>query len=343
MIRKKLQHLGEFELIERIKQLLPTTTKKNLIVGIGDDCAVLEKSGDDVYVVSIDMQVEGTHFLKETFNSKQIGQKTASVNLSDVAAMGATPAFAFLSFGFPKSTDLNWVDELMNGVIEQLSSFDTMVAGGNLSQTEKVVLDIAIIGIGKKSQLLLRSGAQVGDEIYVSNYTGLSSLGFELSKFNQPIPQEFLSFISNHTNPTPRIQLGQALSQSGLVTACIDCSDGLIADLIHLCTASQVGCVLVEDFLPLSPHFLDAVEFLHQHSIKKQTAREFQLNGGEDYELIFTAKPTFYTIKQSIERESDVRLHRIGKITADSDDFTLHNSYGGDEPLQSKGWDHFLA
>lgn len=342
-MQPSIQSFGEFQLIERLKFFFPTLTNDIVLVGRGDDCAVIQKSGDTVYVVTVDMLAEGTHFLFEEKNGKRVGRKAASVNLSDLASMGATPTVAFLSLGLPKELPLSWFDHLMEGLQEKFQPYQVLLAGGNFSRSEKIIIDITMIGIADKNHLLLRSRACVNDEIYITGYPGCSKLGLELFRTHQPFPEDLTELFTLHFDPTPQVELGHFLAHHPLVHSCIDCSDGLVADIIHLCEASKVGCILVEDFLPISPLMERGISFLRQNGVKVSNEKEYVLYGGEDYGLIFTAHPSFYQDKTSIETKFQTNLTRIGKITDELGKYWLHSVYGNNEPLSSKGWDHFLS
>ncbi|MCX7834800.1 MAG: thiamine-phosphate kinase [bacterium] len=341
-MEKTIASIGEFHLIQRLDNFFPNVTNEMVIVGRGDDCAVIQKDKDSVYVATIDMLVEGVHFQFKDTNGTLVGRKAAAVNLSDIAAMGATPNIAFCSFGLPKSLPLQWFDDVLLGLKDKFSQYNVIVAGGNFTQCEKIILDILLMGTANPKNLLYRSGACVNDEIYITGYNGISKLGFQLSSYLEVLPQELKEITITHFEPKPLVEFGKELANYSEIHSCIDCSDGLVSDVIHICEQSQVGCILIQDFLPYSPWLDRGIQFLKQHTSLYENPFDYILYGGEDYNLIFTADPSFHSKKSFLENKFNLKITRIGKITEEVGKYWLHNSYGVNEPLTRKGWDHFL-
>ncbi|HEX9971295.1 MAG TPA: thiamine-phosphate kinase, partial [bacterium] len=230
---KTVADIGEFGLIDRIQKILPKANHKDLVVGIGDDTAVIRIDEHRAMVITCDIQVENQHFRFKNISPFQLGRRAMAVNLSDIAAMGGQPTFALVSLGFPKSFPLSNFDELFRGMKDQLAEFSAQIIGGNLSNTEKdLIIDITLMGEISLIQLLTRSGARHGDRIFVTGKLGESGAGFYvLEEYGKDCPKEFNALVQKHLQPIPRIAAGQRIVQSGFATAMIDVSDGIASDL----------------------------------------------------------------------------------------------------------------
>ena len=306
--------MTEAEIIERLRRLFPA---------IGDDAAVV---GDQV--ITTDMLVEDVDFTRAT-PIEFVARKSVAANVSDLAAMGATPSFAVVALGAPKWLD---IEKFMAEVASAAKKYSLEIVGGDLSRSEKLVVSIAALGRAKRP--LLRSGAKAGDRVFVSRPLGASSAGLQLlesgASLERPdLPYAWREFsaavMSRHLDPEPEIALGIALAGIDAVTACTDISDGLSTDLLHLCDASNVGADIERDRIPRFPDIDRAGPALGID------VRRAVLHGGEEYALLFTASM----------RESDLstRLGRpvyaIGRIVE-----TRGVRLDG-EPLAAGGFDHF--
>lgn len=243
-----LLRMNELARVERIRR---AAGAKNLVRGIGDDCAVYRPRRGEDLVFTIDLLIEDVHFARALFPPEAVGHKALAVSLSDIAAMGATPRFALLSLAVPRGVPDAWVDAFFRGFLRLAKRFDTTLAGGDLSRADKVIADVMVAGAVKHDQALTRDGARPGDVIYVSGRLGK--------------PWQ------THQRPQPRIALGKELA--GRATACMDLSDGLSLDLHRLCLASGAAAAL------------DRVPRARGASLQQA------LHGGEDYELLFTLPP----------------------------------------------------
>ena len=296
--------LGELALIERIRR---GSRGRNpaVRVGIGDDCAVLRVPAGCEMVVTTDLCLEGRHFRRDWHTPESAGHRCLARGLSDVAAMGGKPVAAFLSLALPKGYELAWVDGFMEGFEALAERFEVELAGGDVGEAagEEIVADVMVVGAVEAGKALLRSGARVGDGIYVTGTLGGSAAELEAMRGGRGGwrgPQSF---------PEPRVGVGFGLT--GLATACMDLSDGLSLDLRRLCEASGVGAAIGRGLLPVA----------------EGATLEHALNGGEDYELLFTAAGV-------APGEIDgVRVTRVGEIVA------AEVRMDGVE-LVAAGWEH---
>ena len=333
-----ISRLGEFGLIERIRQILGRQEDGRIVLGIGDDAAAVKLGTDKCLLVTCDTQIEDTHFRRRDISSYELGRRAMAVNLSDIASMGGSPTFALVSLGLPKHLSLTEFDELFKGMRDQLGEFSGIIIGGNLAHTaEKILLDITLLGEVEQDELLTRGGARPGDGIYVTGSLGSSSAGLYVLERFDPIEQAcFRDLVHAHRLPTPRIQEGRQIASAGVATAMIDVSDGLARDLLHLCESSKVGAEVLLDRIPVRSDVRQVAERLGKDPYA------LILGGGEDYELLLTASPD--ASKDRIERiaeASGTPITQIGTILpADSGCWWLDRS-GRRCPLEPAGWDHF--
>jgi thiamine-monophosphate kinase len=298
---------SEAEIIARIAELFPRT---------GDDAAVV---GDQVWTV--DMLVEDVDFTRET-PLRLIARKSLAVSLSDVAAMGARPRFALIACALPEWADAN---ALLDAWSEAAREYDIEIVGGDLSAGEK--LTISITALGETKQPILRSGARVGDRIYVSRPIGGSAAGLQLLQSKADLDampysqREFAgSAIRRHLDPEPEIALG--LKLGGIASACIDISDGLSTDLHHLCDASNAGADIARERIPVFPGLIES----------GLNVRDAVLHGGEEYALLFTSSLRESELSAKVGRP----VYAIGRIVRE------RGVRLDGEPLAARGWDHFV-
>ena len=321
---------GEFELIARYFNRV-TSSRRDVEKGIGDDCALLNVPDKQTLAISTDTLVEGIHFLRD-IHPADLGYKALAVNLSDLAAMGADPAWLTLALTLP-DVDEAWLKAFSDSLFELLDYYDMQLIGGDTTRGPRS-LTLGIHGLVPVGRALRRSGARPGDWIYVTGSLGDSAAGLALLqhrvRITDPVVHEAL--IKRHLRPMPRILQGQALRN--LASAAIDISDGLISDLGHILQASECGARVNLDALPLSP-------ILRDHFAPEQALR-WALSGGEDYELCFTVP--------EINRGAlDVALGRlgvpytcIGQLAPESEGLVLLQD-GQPTTFNLKGFDHFDA
>lgn len=335
---KTVAEIGEFGLIDRIQKILPQIKHPDVLLGIGDDTAVIRYDENRNLLITCDIQVEDQHFRLKNITSYQSGRRAMAVNLSDIAAMGGKPTFALVSLGFPKSFPLSSFDDLFQGMRDQLSDFNAIIIGGNLSNTAaNLIIDITMIGEVPASQFLTRSGARAGDRIFVTGTLGASGAGFYvLEKYGINYPEKFSTMVEAHLQPIPRVKVGQLISQSGIATAMIDISDGIASDLNHICKMSNVGAEIYQTKLPM-PTNINEIE-----SIAGKSELDLALHSGEDYELLFTVKPeTSRSMIELISKETKVSITEIGSILPQEKGYYLIAPSGNQVHIQPKGWDHF--
>ena len=303
--------LGEFELIRRFFHRAGS--------GNGDDCAALQPSPGQQWLVSTDMLVEGRHFLS-TVDPHALGHKALAVNLSDLAACGAAPRAFFLALALPQA-DADWLAAFSRGLFELADAHGIVLAGGD---TTRGPLNLCITVMGESPAPLWRRGARIGDDLWVSGTLGDARLALEAFRGTLQLEREaFQACRTRMERPTPRIALGQALR--GVASSCIDVSDGLLGDLRHVLEASGVGAVLNLDALPRSP-WLAAQDLAVQ--------RRCLLTGGDDYELLFTAAPG------APLPDIGLPLSRIGRIV-EAPGLFLRDAQGHPVAFDGRGFDHF--
>lgn len=271
---------GEFDIIRRyFTGISKRAPRKDVIIAVGDDCAVTQLQPNQRLAITTDTMVENTHFLP-TISAADLAYKSVASNLSDLAAMGAEPAWISLALTLPK-IDHPWLHEFSRSFFDILDYYNVDLIGGDTTKGALLTVTITAQGILSKGKALCRHSAKVGDWIYVSGSIGDSAGGLQLLQQEQravDFARDFL--IRRHLRPIPRVLLGLELSISQLATAAVDISDGFVADLGHILNRSQCGAVINLDCLPLSSQLLSV--------FGRVQAERFALTGGEDYELCFT-------------------------------------------------------
>ena len=304
-------------------------------LGIGDDCALLGvRPGEDV-ALTTDLSIAGRHFRLDWHPPESVGHRALARGLSDLAAMGARPLAAFLSLGLPRELTVKtgrggvWVDRFFDGLFRLAEAHKVPLAGGDLAESPVALADIVLVGAVPAGKALRRSGARAGDRLYVTGRLGGAAAGLaKLAASGRKLREgssrgHIAGALAAHLYPDPRILQGLALRRRGLASAAIDLSDGLSTDLRHLCEESRVGAVLEADKLPLG-----------QGAMLEQA-----LHGGEDYELLFTAKASV-RMPRSI---AGVPITRIGYVTKRRPDNAVILVSRGNSAasLESRGWEHF--
>ncbi len=316
----------EFELIARHF----TRPAGNAVVGIGDDCALVDVSNGMDLAVSVDTMVSGTHFFADV-DPETLGHKALAVNLSDMAAMGALPHWAMLALTLP-GVDHDWLDAFATGFFDLAEEFGVSLIGGDTTRGP-LTLTVTIMGEVPAGAALRRSGARVGNDVWVSGALGDAALAIAHRNGKVVLEEaDYHAAVMRLYEPTPRVGLGQALR--GLATAAIDVSDGLLADLAHVCRLSRVGATVELAALPLS-----AIGAKH---VASEAGRAAVAGGGDDYELCFTANPNSRESIQDLTRMLGVPLTRIGQIRRGKG-VTLVGSDGKPVKLDGRGFDHFAA
>lgn len=320
----------EFDLIQLIRQRTEQA-RDDVHLGIGDDAAVLAVPPGKELVMAIDTLVDGVHFPHGT-SAADIGWKALAVNLSDLAAMGATPAWALLSLTLPAG-DAAFVADFVEGFSELAQPHRLALVGGDTTRGPLSV-SVAVHGLVPQGQALLRGGARVGDAVLVTGTPGDAAAGLHvLQNFPRPgeEPSSQRDYLLQRLNrPTPRLSAGTALR--GQASACVDISDGLVADLAHICTASGVAAELDAALLPRSSALLGLYD--------ETTALRFALSGGDDYELCFTVPASRLSQVQSDLSRLGCGATRIGRIVEGAG-VRVRGLDGAWLTTERAGWEHF--
>ncbi|MGD8164858.1 thiamine-phosphate kinase [Pantoea sp. FN0307] len=321
---------GEFELIARYFNRV-TSSRRDVEKGIGDDCALLNVPEKQTLAISTDTLVEGIHFLRD-IHPADLGYKALAVNLSDLAAMGADPAWLTLALTLP-DVDEAWLKAFSDSLFELLDYYDMQLIGGDTTRGPRS-LTLGIHGLVPAGRALRRSGARPGDWIYVTGSLGDSAAGLALLQHRVRItdPAVHEALIKRHLRPMPRILQGQALRN--LASAAIDISDGLISDLGHILKASECGARVNLDALPLSSVLRDHFE--------PEQVMHWALSGGEDYELCFTVPEINRGALDVALGKLGVPYTCIGQLAPESEGLVLLQD-GKPVMLKLKGFDHFDA
>jgi len=318
--------LNEFEIIEHYFKPKLQDNQQGLELGIGDDAAVIGISQDEELVVSIDTLVEGVHFLKDT-SPQDIANKSLLVNLSDIAAMGASPRWITLSLTLPDNNS-DWLKEFSKQFNSLLADYSLALIGGDLTKGP-LSITIQAHGIVPKGKFLCRGGAKPGDFIYVTGELGAAAYALryleDSDKNLKPTNEE----IQRLNKPEPRIEAGLQLRD--IATSCVDISDGLFSDLKHIVRASKVGAEVKLTYIPYSKSL---------KLLDKELAIELALTGGDDYELCFTA-PSVVSQSDLEKVITETRVSQIGKINELSSKLHLIDDDGKLYKLKSKCYKHF--
>lgn len=325
--KKAGKALGEFELIEKMSANV--SVNDSVILGIGDDAAEICVSKNHNLLVTTDLLVEDVHFRLKHTTAFELGQKSMAVNLSDIAAMGAKPLAAFISVAIPKRINTRFCLDLFKGMNKLAKEFNTAIAGGDTtSSTDKLTINVTLLGEAKRGTSLTRKGANAHDSLWLAGYTGLSRAGFE-SLENKLKASEKLR--KAHKCPAPLVHEGLRLAASGSVTSCIDVSDGLLGDLTHILKASGVAAKIELSNLPVKK---ELETFCRQN---KTDHYDYLLNGGEDYALLFTAKNKNFLKDWPQNLYTPVQIGTIEKGSG----ISLVKENGEIVPALVNGFDHF--
>jgi thiamine-monophosphate kinase len=331
-----IRELGEFGLIEKLKKRTEVSDP-SVIKGIGDDCAVIKISNRRFLLVTCDLLLEGVHFNRTYTDSYHLGKKALVVNLSDIAAMGGIPRFYLVSLGLPPNLPLTFIERLHRGMEEVAREFNLSLIGGNISSSQKILIDLTVLGETKPSEIIYRDGAQTGDAIFVTGTLGNSALGLISLKSGMKEKHRagLKRFREAHLSPYPRVKEGRLIAKHRLATAMIDISDGLISDLRHILKESKKGAEVWVDRIPLSPEFMKFSEVFKGNRI------DLALAGGEDYELLFTVPQDRLKRLNRLSRQLSLPVTMIGKIIGEKDKISLIRDDGKAYPLTREGFRHF--
>lgn len=320
---------GEFGLIERIRAQV--AGRDDILLGIGDDCCASVLPPGEILLTTTDLLLEDVHFRREWTDLFTLGRKCVAVNISDIAAMGGTPQTLSLGLALPAALNPDDFDQLIAGVLAAAREYGAILSGGDTCRSPGgLLISVTVQGSIVPAQLLRRSGARPGDDLYVSGSLGESALALrELLAGRIPVAE----LARRHHQPVARLRLGQELAQRRLATALIDLSDGLLADLGHLLEASRVGARIEAAALPFSPTFRAALA-------AEPNVLDLALAGGEDYELLWSAPPSAAAALATLSTELELPLTRIGTIVAEAGLSVLAPD-GVEIILPKAGYNHF--
>lgn len=344
---KKISDLGEFGLIERIAARVAGAA--GVITGIGDDAAVTAPTPGLQLLTSTDMLLEDVHFRRGWHDPHRLGRKSLAVSISDIAAMGAIPRWALLSLAVPAGLPLDFLDEFTSGFLAMAAEHGVALIGGDTcSSRSGLVISVTIMGEQLPERILRRCGAQPGHDIWVTGTLGDAAMGLNMLEFDSAHSMDSaLSIlrslkgaegndylISRLLDPTPRVSAGLALAESGLVSAMIDISDGLLADFGHIAELSAVGGSIRLDDLPLSPAFRLRAEKLPEFPY------QLAFSGGEDYELCFTAPAENREKIDDCVKKCGVKATPVG-IVSSLPGVVAVGTDGNPFSVPDKGFNHF--
>jgi thiamine-monophosphate kinase len=330
----KVEELGEFGLIDLLTKMTRDAGVDRLgpdqpIIGIGDDAAAW-RGDTSIQLATVDTMIQGVHFSQETTTWKELGWKSIAINLSDIAAMGGVPRYALVALALPEDTSVATVTEIYKGMIEMARQYKLAIIGGNISRAPEISITITVLGSSPENKILQRSTARPGDVIAVTGYPGSAGGGREILAKKLKLKPEMAKYLRDaFLHPIPRINEGQLLVRHGIATA-IDISDGLLADLHHICEASRVSARVYIGRLPIHETLKNSFS---------EKAVELVLAGGEDYELLFTSS---YDIVERVKGEIACPSTIIGEITTGvASQIDLVDAKGNHVEVKKTGWSHF--
>lgn len=294
---------------------------KSVVRGIGDDCAVLRLASGHHLLVTTDLSIEDVHFRRKWHPAMSVGHRCLARGLSDIAAMGGEPLACFLSLGLPPGLQQSWLDEFFRGFERLARRFRVRLTGGDISAASKITADIVVAGQAPAGKAILRSGARPGDRIYVTGELGASAAILRRLSAGRRVQA---AAGRSHFYPEPRLMVARWLRERQLATAMIDLSDGLSVDLGHICDESRVAASVSAGSIPVA----------------SGATLDLALHGGEDYELLFTARPG----ARIPPRVAGVKIAKIGQIQPRKDytaAIRILDENGRARVLRPQGWEHF--
>ena len=318
--------LAERKLIAEIRRLAESSShlgNSSVLTGIGDDCALLRPDSKSEILVTTDFTLEDVHFRRGWHPPESVGHRCLARGLSDIAAMGGIPLAAFLSLALPNNLPHSWVQRFLRGLTKLGARYGVTLAGGDTAQSpDGILADIIVAGTVRRGKAVLRSGARPGDQIFVTGELGGSAAAVRQMERAKVNPREY----PRHFYPKPRIEVGCGLREKNLASAMIDTSDGLSTDLFHICEESGVGAEIDAAAIPRA----------RVGKSRHEVDLDLALHGGEDYELLFTARPGVRIPNQI----AGIALTQIGRITRKRA-MLLRSPEGRSHRLEPRGWEHF--
>ncbi len=325
--------VGEHALIARVRERVPPSPAW-VAIGLGDDAAVVEPARNLLEVATTDALVEGVHFDRAFTPPRAIGHRALAVNLSDVAAMGASPRSALLSLVLPPGLPLADFEEMVDGFMALAAATGVALIGGNITRSPgPLIVDVTALGTVRRRRVLARSGARPGDEVWVSGDIGSAAAGLESLRDGSPAGEVMSGCEAAFLEPQPRLRLGTLLGRNRAATSCVDLSDGLADGLHQLADASGVGIEVDGSAVPLST---GGRAWFESHGRDPVASA---LTGGDDYELLFTVRPRVRSRFETVRRQSrGLRLTRIGTVRREAGVVITRGGIAGPVPT---GYIHF--
>lgn len=325
---------SEWELLSDISKKIKEKglpCPNELITGIGDDCAVYKIDDNRYAIITTDISIESTHFIVKFTRPQDIGFKAMMGNFSDIAAMGGTPKLAFISIGIPDYIEQNFILSLYDGMLDAANRSKTVIAGGDTSKANQLIINILIYGETIGRMPVLRKNAKTGDTIYVTGTLGDSIAGLEiLTSLKKSNKRDYKSLLDKHQRPSCRLDLVEFIIKEYMPSSMIDISDGLISDLSHICDNSKKGCKLFKEQIPISDTLKKYSQTFNIDPYK------LAIDSGEEYELLFTSPRPTDDIKTGKKIKADISP--IGEIL-DNGFYLMSN--GKKEEIPVSGYNHF--
>ena len=331
----RLRDVGEVNIIDSIRQR--SRYLNDVVIPIGDDAAAVSWKKGWLQLLTTDLLVEGVHFLRERISMKDLGYKSMAVNLSDIAAMGGIPRYALVSLGLPEDLKTSELSEFYNGMYELADAYCVDIVGGDVTTSPIIVINIALTGEVESDLVLRQDQARLGDLVAVTGELGGSAAGLAIL-FNPQLnlPREIRDrVLALHDRPHPRVHQGRVFARSGMVTAAKDISDGLSKEVLTIARSSHQGAVIWTDHIPILDETRQVAARLNIDPVN------LAINGGEDYELLFTFSPTNLPHLQSIAIQENISFTILGEIVPEQFGYHIIDSKGIRQPLKAKGYNHF--
>ncbi len=326
--------IDEISALERIRARFEKVSK-GVFLGIGDDTAAVKIRPGRLLLATTDSQVEDVHFIKRLISAADLARRSVAVSASDIGAMGGIAKFFLASMGFSSQEDDAFLGELIDGFEAGAKEFGLELIGGNLSSSDKIFIDITVLGEVEPQLIVKRNGAKPGDDLYVSGSVGDSALGQRLL-VSSKIADSDEYLITRHKRPQPRLDLGRELARKRLASSMIDISDGLLLDLERISTNHGLGATIYVDRIPLSSDYKTRI------SDFSKDLYSIAISGGEDYELLFSSPKENEKAIQKLSRRQKIKITKIGQITQQPS-IQLLNEDGKEISYDERGFVHFIS
>jgi thiamine-monophosphate kinase len=324
--------IDELSALERIRARFEKVSK-SVSLGIGDDTAAVKIHPERLLLATTDSQVEDVHFIKKIISATDLARRSLAVSASDIGAMGGIAKFFLASMGFSSREDEAFLEELMDGFESGAKEFGLELIGGNLSSSNRIFIDITVLGEVEPQLIVKRNGAKPGDFLYVSGTLGDSALGHKLLVSGE-IAESDEYLIMRHKRPQPRLNLGRELAKKRLASSMIDISDGLILDLERITTFHGLGAIVNIDEIPISTYYKERISQFTEDTYF------LPLSGGEDYELLFSSPGDKHEEIAELSRTLGIRISEIGCVT-DKPPIRILSVDGKEIKTSERGYIHF--